>query len=173
MRLALHSKYWMQRSCPMRPSVRSLLSVATLSAVLFVEAPAAAQSSTSTPASAQPPAPRRDRVYLTQLSFVLEGARRILLFGEAHAADPEMSRFAYPLSEHYVELAGKMTPGERLRIVHPHLLIVVENVERAFNASAHGDLQAFRQHVRTIREELATLEAVLKHLKVRLPETVR
>lgn len=157
----------------MRPNILVHLSVAILCAVLLAPAPCAAQSSATTPAAAQAPAARRDRVYLTQLSFVLEGARRILLFGEAHAADPEMSRFAYSLSEQYVELAGKMTPGERLRIVHPHLLIVVENVERAFNASAHGDKHAFRQHVRTIREELATLEAVLKHLKVRLPETAR
>ena len=104
---------------------------------------------------------------------VLEGARRVLLFGEAHAADPEMSRFAYPLSEYYVELAGKMMPGDKLKLVHPHVLIVVENVERAFNAASHGDLHAFRQHVRTIREELATLDAVLKHLKIRLPEPVR
>ncbi len=118
-------------------------------------------------------APRRERVYLTQLSFVLEGARRVLLFGEAHASEPEMARFLYPLSAQYVELASKMTPGERLQLVHPHLLIVVENVERAVNAAAHQHLQAFRQHVRTIREELATLEAVLKHLKVRLPEPAR
>jgi len=133
--------------------------------------PLAALSQEASTASDTPT--RRDRLYLTQLSFVLEGARRVLLFGEAHAADAELSRFAYPLAEHYVEMAGRMTPGERLKIVHPHLLLVVENVERAFDASAHGDQHAFRQHVRTIREELATLEAVLKHLKVRLPETVR
>ncbi len=143
----------------------------SLPAVGRAQAPVAV----ATPAerAAQEPASRRDRSYLAQLTFVLEGARRVLLFGEAHVADPEMSRFVYPISEHYVELAGKMTPSERLRIVHPHLLIVVENVERAFDAASHGDLHAFRQHVRTIREELATLDAVLKHLKVRLPEPVR
>ena len=135
--------------------------------VVAQASPAPSESGSSDPAQ------RRDRAYLTQLSFVLEGARRILLFGEAHAAEPEMARFVYPLSEDYVQLAGKMTPGERLKIVHPHLVIVVENVERAVNAAAHGELQSFRQHVRTIREELATLDAVLKHLKVRLPEPVR
>jgi len=133
--------------------------------------PIAALSQEASTAAESPT--RRDRLYLTQLSFVLEGARRVLLFGEAHAADAELARFVYSLSEHYVEMAGRMTPGERLKIVHPHLLLVVENVERAFDASAHGDQHAFRQHVRTIREELATLEAVLKHLKVRLPETIR
>ncbi len=121
---------------------------------------------------AEPP-PRRDRVYVTELSLVLEGARRVLLFSEAHAGDTELSRFAHPLAEYYVELAGRMTPGPQLAMVHPHLLLVVENVERALDAAAHGGQHAFRQHVRTVREELATLETVLKHLKVRLPDAVR
>ncbi len=150
-------------------SVAAVVLCLCFATVLGVPVRAASQGPSS-----QPDTPtRRDRLYLMQLSFVLEGARRVLLFGEAHAADAELSRFMYPLSEHYVEMAGRMTPSERLKIVHPHLLLVVENVERAFDAAAHGDQHAFRQHVRTIREELATLDAVLKHLKVRLPETVR
>ena len=151
----------------------TLLSVLLLGCVVSQLAPIClAQAAPEAAAAVELPA-RRDRVYLTQLSFVLEGSRRALLFGEAHAADPEMARFIYPLSETYVELAGKMMPGDKLKLVHPHVLIVVENVERAFNAASHGDLHAFRQHVRTIREELATLDAVLKHLKIRLPEPVR
>lgn len=156
----------MQKSGAMARSstIQRLLLAAIVGALLAVASASHAQSDAPS---------RRDRVYLTQLAFVLEGARRVLLFGEAHSADPELSRFVYPLSEHYVELAGRMTPGDRLKIVHPHLLLVVENVERAFNAASEGDQHAFRQHVRTIREELSTLDAVLKHLKVRLPETVR
>jgi len=157
---------WMPKSVQMARSVtmQGVLLLAVLSCLLGMAASGYAQSDAPS---------RRDRVYLTQLAFVLEGARRVVVFGEAHSGDTELSRFIYPLAEHYVEMAGRMTPGERLKIVHPHLLLVVENVERAFSAAREGDHHAFRQHVRTIREELSTLDAVLRHLKVRLPEPVR
>ncbi len=118
-------------------------------------------------------APRRDRLYVNELAIVLEGSRRVLLWAEAHPGDAELAKFIYPLSEHYVQLAGRMSPSEPLRVVHPHLLLVVENIERAVDAAARGDLPAFRQRIRIVREELSMLEGVLKHLKVRLPESSR
>jgi hypothetical protein len=116
---------------------------------------------------------RRERVYLAELSMVLEGARRLLLWAETYPADSDFARFAYPLSERYVDMAGHMTPPGKLAVVHPHLLLVVENVERAMAAAAAGDQPAFRQRTRTVREELASLDGVLKQLKLRLPELAR
>jgi hypothetical protein len=70
-------------------------------------------------------------------------------------------------------MAGHLVPPKKLVVVHPHLLLVVENVERAIAAAAAGDLPAFRLRVRTVREEVSNLEAVLKQLKMRLPELPR
>jgi hypothetical protein len=126
----------------------------------------------ATPARADNDA-RRRRLYVTELAVVLEGSRRLLLWAETYAGDAELARFAYPLTEQYVAMSGRMTPPDKLSLVHPHVLIVVENVERALDAALRGDLPAFRQHVRIVREELVTLEGVLKHLKVRLPELAR
>lgn len=119
------------------------------------------------------PEARRDRTYLVQLALSLEGARRLVLWVETHANDPEIARFAYPLAERYVDMAGHMVPSKKLSTAHPHLLLVLENVERALAAAGQGDLAAFRQRTRTVREELSILDNVLKQLKVRLPELAR
>jgi len=116
---------------------------------------------------------RRDRVYLAELALTLEGARRVMLWVETHPGDPDFARFAYPLAERYVEMAGHLTPSSRLVAAHPHLLLVVENVERAVEAASLGEMTVFRQRARTVREELAILDNVLKQLKFKLPELSR
>lgn len=116
---------------------------------------------------------RRDRVYLAELALTLEGARRVMLWVETHPGDPDFARFAYPLAERYVEMAGHLTPSTRLVAAHPHLLLVVENVERAVEAASLGELNVFRQRARTVREELSILDNVLKQLKFKLPELSR
>ena len=126
----------------------------------------------SSPLRAEPEG-RRDRTYMVQLALTLEGARRLMLWVETHPNDPEFARFAYPLAERYVEMAGHMTPSKKLSSAHPHLLLVVENVERALDAPGQGDLAVFRQRMRTVREELSILDNVLKQLKLKLPELSR
>jgi hypothetical protein len=116
---------------------------------------------------------RKNRVYLAELSMLLEGSRRLLLWAETYVGEPDFSRFAHPLAERYVDLAGRLVPPDNLVIAHPHLLMVVENVERALDAAASGDTPSFRQRARIVREELVTLESVLKQLKLRLPELPR
>jgi hypothetical protein len=116
---------------------------------------------------------KRERSYLAQLSMMLEGARRLILWTETYPNESDFARFAHPLAEQYVEMAGHLVPPKKLVVVHPHLLLVVENVERAIAAAASGDLPAFRLRVRTVREEVSNLESVLKQLKLRLPELAR
>ncbi|MFT3923066.1 MAG: hypothetical protein QM778_11065 [Myxococcales bacterium] len=119
------------------------------------------------------PDQRRARLYLAELAMLLEGSRRLLLWTETHFGDPDFARFAHPLAESYVDMAGRLVPPEKFINAHPHLLMVAENVERALDAAASGDTPAFRQRARIVREELLTLESVLKQLKVRLPELAR
>ena len=97
----------------------------------------------------------------------------MMLWAETYVNDPEFAKFAHPMADKYVEMASRLTPPARLAVAHPHMLLVVENVERALDAAASGELAAFRQRTRTVREELATLDGVLKQIKVRLPELLR
>jgi hypothetical protein len=116
---------------------------------------------------------RKNRLYLAEAAMVVEGARRLLLWTERYGSEPDFARFAHPIAERYVEMAGRLVPPEDLVAAHPHLILVVENVERALDAASGGDTSAFRQRARTVREELVTLESVLKQFKARLPELPR
>jgi hypothetical protein len=116
---------------------------------------------------------RRDRVYLSELSLLVEGSRRLIAFAEQNLDERELTRFAHPLAEQYVELAGHMLPSPKVVVAHPHLILVVENLERALDASAAGDAVTYQKRIRIARDELANLEAVLKQLKLRLPELAR
>lgn len=116
---------------------------------------------------------RRDRLYLVEVAFTLEGARRLMSWVETHFGDVDFARFAYPLAQRYVEMAGHLTPSQKLVPAHPHVLLVVENVERAVDAAAVNQVELFRKRARTVREELSILDAVLKQLKFKLPELTR
>jgi hypothetical protein len=116
---------------------------------------------------------KRDRVYLVDVALTLEGARRLMLWVETHFGETDFAHFAYPLAQRYVEMAGHLTPSQKLVPAHPHLLLVVENVERAVDAAASNQVEVFRKRARTVREELVIFDGVLKQLKFKLPELAR
>jgi hypothetical protein len=104
---------------------------------------------------------------------LVDGARRLIAFSENNLDDRELLKFAHPLAERYVEMAGHMLPPPRSAVVHPHLLLVVENLERALDSAVAADTAGYQKRIRIARDELANLEAVLKQLKLRLPESPR
>ncbi|HEX5660994.1 MAG TPA: hypothetical protein VFX59_27565 [Polyangiales bacterium] len=115
----------------------------------------------------------RERSYMSELSLVVDGARRLISFCEQHAEEKELARFARPLAERYLELANHMLPSAKLAVAHPHLLLVVENLDRALDSAAAGDATTHQKRLRIVRDELANLEAVLKQLKLRVQEPPR
>lgn len=115
----------------------------------------------------------RERAYMSELALVIDGARRLVSFCDQHADEKELAKFARPLAERYVDLASRMLPSARLAVAHPHLLLVVENIDRALDAAAAGDGVSHQKRLRIARDELANLEAVLKQLKLRVQEPPR
>src|ERR1700742_2829625 len=100
-----------------------------------VDAQARPAQAATAPASAQPTAAqaqdKRERVYMTELGLMVDGARRLIAFSESNVDDRELTKFARPLAERYVETANHMVPPAKIAVVHPHLLLVMENLERA------------------------------------------
>lgn len=147
-----------------------------LLAALAITASAHAQSREGDPrradaavaSSSEPTA--RERSYMSELALVIDGARRLVTFCEQHGQEKDLARFARPLAERYVELANHMLPSAKLAVAHPHLLLVVENLDRALDSGAAGDAVTQQKRLRIARDELANLEAVLKQLKLRVTE---
>jgi hypothetical protein len=113
------------------------------------------------------------REYLQRLVLVLDGVRRTLRWVETHPGNEGLARFAAPLAQQYVAMTGHMRPPADLRLVHPHVLRIVENTEAALTALAGGDARAYRAHLRTVREEQRALQSLMHHLSVELPEIPR
>lgn len=114
-----------------------------------------------------------NRDYVARAVLVLDAARRMLAWTEANANNAELARFSHPLSETYVTMVRRLVPPPQYRLVHPHLVLIAENVERAVNAAANEDVRGMRARARTVREELRTLDGVLEHLRVRWPTIAR
>jgi len=115
----------------------------------------------------------RRREYLARLDLVLDGLVRTMHWVERYRGTSSAVRFAHPLVERYVEMAGRMTPSPDLVALHPHLILIAENVERAVAAAENDDMSMYRQRVRTVRLEMRTLETILAQLEVRLPSMSR
>jgi len=144
----------------MNPARHCLRAAAAIVVIMGLAATASANS-------------RDRRGYLAEMALVLEGSRRTLSWTERYIHDDRLAQFAQPLAERFAEMVGHMTPPKSLTLVHPHLLLIAENVERAIAAAGNKDLPAFRQRRRVVREEIQTLDGILKHLKIRLPELQR
>ena len=84
--------------------------------------------------------------------------------------DPDVGRRVLPRivqqavegaqAEQNAREAERMTPPEPYRQLHPHFLLVLENVERSFHFAAKGQLAGYRRHQKIVRKELNLLEAL-------------
>ncbi len=84
--------------------------------------------------------------------------------------DKEMVLVIKTLTEARVKVARKMEIPAQVAKAHPHLLLVLENYERAADAAAEGNFKKFVEHLNTARDEDKTFRAVLAELRYTLPD---
>lgn len=98
--------------------------------------------------------------YENRFLVMLDYAVRLNDFVRSHLGDRKLAAYAQTMSERNADEAEKMTPPETYRMLHPHFLLVLENIERSFYAVAKGDLSRYREHQRRVQKELRLLEAL-------------
>lgn len=111
--------------------------------------------------------------YATRFSMVLDWAIQSNNFVRDHITDRELAAHLSQIAAKQVELCSVWTPPEEFRPVHPHLILVLENVERAFFFASRGNLANYRHHFKVIREELRMVDALLGKYRLKLPEPPR
>jgi hypothetical protein len=107
--------------------------------------------------------------YLDRSALLLTQAQETNDFVLAHLGDKELAAVAQVTSEARVKAARDMAVPKDVAGVHPHLLLVMENSERAAAAAADGDNEKFLHHLRQARDEDATFRALLKQQHFSLP----
>ncbi len=104
--------------------------------------------------------------------------RAALMLDQAHAEgdilrprtfDKELVLVIKAMTETRAKVARKMEVPAAVAKAHPHLLLVLENYERAAAAADEGNFKKFAEHLYAAREEDRNFRSILKELGFALP----
>ena len=107
--------------------------------------------------------------YLDRAAILLSDARRGSEWLLTHLSDKELATILREMAEARLRAARKLTVPKEVIGAHPHLLLTLENAERAAAAAQEGSNERFLHYLRLAREEDANFRAVLAAQKYELP----
>ena len=108
--------------------------------------------------------------YLDRSALLLDEARREGDMLQPRTQDKEMVLIVKALTEARARVGRKMEVPAAVAKAHPHLLLVLENYERASDAASEGNFKKFMEHLMTARDEERTFRALIAELGYALPE---
>lgn len=108
--------------------------------------------------------------YLDRSQLVVEQASRESHYLQYRLSDHELARLIHRMATARVEAARTMQVPKEVRQAHPHLLLMLENYERAADAAEEGEAQRFIVYQRRARDEEQIFRGVLRQLGYPLAE---
>lgn len=100
------------------------------------------------------------REYEDRFRLMLDIAVRTNEYVRQHLGDRSLANYAHQIAERNAAAAEQMTPPGQYALLHPHFLLVLENIERSFYHAAQGRMERYRHHQKMVRKELQVLEAL-------------
>lgn len=108
--------------------------------------------------------------YLNSAALLLAQASHEADYLRARVNDKELAELIHKLADARLEAAkGMLVPKEVVQ-AHPHLLLVLENYERAADAATRGEAEKVLVYQQRARDEDRTFRGVLKQFGYTLPE---
>ena len=108
--------------------------------------------------------------YLNSAALLLAQASHEGDYLRARINDKELAELIHKLADARLEAAkGMLVPKEVVQ-AHPHLLLVLENYERAADSATRGEAEKFLVYQQRARDEDRTFRGVLKQFGYALPE---
>jgi hypothetical protein len=101
-----------------------------------------------------------NKEYKNRFIFMLDHAVQLNTYVRQRLQDRGFSSYAHAMAEKNASEAEQMTPPKKYTMIHPHFLLVLENIERSFFFAQKGDLLHYRQHQKLVRKELRLLESL-------------
>jgi hypothetical protein len=89
----------------------------------------------------------------------------------ANVGERDLAKAARRVAEARLDAANHMTVPKEVDKAHPHLLLSLANMERAFEAASRGEVGTFLRLLDASRGEARTYRAVLEQLGHKLPQT--
>ena len=111
--------------------------------------------------------------YLDRASMILTQSEEELVYLQSRMDDKELAQFVHRMAIARLESAAKMLIPKEVAQAHPHLLLMLENCERAAQAAVERRQSRFTRHLRLARDEERLFTAVLRQLGWKLPDFKR
>jgi hypothetical protein len=108
--------------------------------------------------------------YLNSASLLLAQASSEGDYLRARINDKELAELIHRLANARLEAAKNILVPKEVVQAHPHLLLVLENYERAADAATRGEGEKFLVYQQHARDEDRTFRGVLKQYGYSLPE---
>jgi len=108
--------------------------------------------------------------YLNTSALLLSQALIEAEYLRARINDKELAELVHRLAAARLDAAKAMLVPKEVALAHPHLLLVLENYERAADAATRGGISQFLVYQQRARDEDRTFRGVLKQLGYTLPE---
>ena len=107
--------------------------------------------------------------YLDRAAILLDACRRSNEWLLSHLTDKELATVLHDEAEARLKAARKMQVPKEIVAAHPHLLLCLENAERATSPSLACDVEGFLRFLRQCRDEEGLFKALLTQMKLSLP----
>jgi hypothetical protein len=108
--------------------------------------------------------------YLNSAALLLTQANSEGDYLRARINDKELASLIHKLADARLDAAkGLLVPKEVVQ-AHPHLLLVLENFERAADSATRGEAEKFLVYQQRARDEERTFRGVLRQFGYSLPE---
>ena len=109
--------------------------------------------------------------YLNRAALLLEGSRSERDMALPRYEDKELIRLVHEIAEARTRSARAMQVPKAVVTAHPHLLLVLENCERAYAAALEGNHEKFVEHILRARAEDKTFRALMDKLGYGIPDS--
>jgi hypothetical protein len=96
--------------------------------------------------------------YETRFMAMMEVAGRVDDLARQHLGDRGLLRYAHAIAAANAAEAEQMTPSKEYAVLHPHFLLVLENLERSLFFAADGKMERYRHFQKLKNKELQLLE---------------
>jgi recombinational DNA repair ATPase RecF len=108
--------------------------------------------------------------YLDRAALLVAQASREADYLRLRLTDSELARTVHKLAAARLKAASTMQVPKEVAQAHPHLLLMLENYERAADAARGGKQERFFEFLTRARDEEGILRGVLKQLGWPLPK---
>lgn len=108
--------------------------------------------------------------YLNRAALLVRQASRESEYLRGRVTDKDLAELVHHIAAARLDAASHMNVPKEVVQAHPHLLLTLENYERAAAAAVDGQSERFLVHEQRARDEEVILRGVLKQLGWALPD---